>query len=262
MNRFKLMLAALIAIFFTACIQIEEEVELNNDGSGQINVKTDMGKLFEMVKTFASEEDLQKDNLAKSMDTLINLKDFIDTASNISAENKALLRDGVMKVKMNLKENLFNLDLKYPFRNASDANKLYSAINENGMMENALKGLNPNGSQAGAGSDPSMPAASGPGLEKFGSVYDISISKNEYKRTLNRARYDSLINDPKLQESKGMMAMMGDMAMNLTVKLPRKAKSVSNPKATLSDDKRTVTLKNDLTVALDSPENMEIIIKY
>lgn len=262
MNRFKLMLAALIAVFFTACIQIEEEVALNDDGSGEISVRSDMGKLFELVKGFASEEDLQKEGMDKAMDTMIYMKDKIDTAQNISAENKALLREGTMKVKLNMKENLFNLDMKYPFKNASDANKLYAAINENGMMEGALKGLNPNSAASGNGSDQAMPAPSGPGLEKFSSVYDISISKGEYKRTLNRARYDSLVNDPKLQESKGMMAMMGDMPMNLTVKLPRKAKSVSNPKATLSDDKKTVTLKNDLILALDSPQNMEIIIRY
>ena len=56
--------------------------------------------------------------------------------------------------------------------------------------------------------------------------------------------------------------MMGDMQMNLKVNLPRAAKSVSNPRATLSPDKKTVTLLNDLTIALDSPQNLEITIQY
>lgn len=262
MKQYKLMLAALIAVFFTACIQIEEEVELKDDGSGQISVSSDMGKLFELVKSFASEEDLQKEGMDKALDTMIYMKDMIDTAQDISAENKALLREGIMKVKLNMKENQFNLDMKYPFKNYSDANKLYAAINEKGMMGDALKGLKQNNAEDGSDGQPPVPGAGGPGLEKFSSVYDISFSKGEYRRTLNRARYDSLVSDPKLQESKGMMAMMGEMAMNLTVKLPRKAKSVSNPKAILSDDKKTVTLKNDIILALDSPQNMEIIIRY
>jgi hypothetical protein len=255
MKKYKLFLTALIALCFTACIQINEEVELKEDGSGKLTVKTDMGKLFEMLKSFATEEDLQKEGIDKAMDTTINMKDLVDTASNITPENKALLRNGVMHLNMNVKENLFKLDMNYPFKNISDGNKLYAAINQNGMMGDVLKGLNPNAKSETGASDNN-------GIEKIGTMYDVVMTNGKYSRTLNKPRYDSLVNDPKIQESKGMLSMMGDMQMNLVVKLPRAAKSVTNPKATLSADKKTVTLLNDLVVALDSPKNLEIIIQY
>lgn len=256
MKKYKLLLAALIAVCFTACIQIDEEVDIKNDGSGQMKVHTDMGKLFEMLKSFASEEDLAKEGINKAMDTTILMKDIVDTAKEVSAENKALLRNGVLHLNMNVKENLFKMDMNYPFNNMNEANKLYAAMNQDGMMGNVLKGLNPNGKPD------SSNTSEGSGIEKIGSMYDVAFTKSQYSRTLNKVRFQSISNDPKVQESKGMMAMMGDMQMNLKVNLPRPAKSVSNPRATLSADKKTVTLLNDLTVALDSPQNLEIIIQY
>lgn len=257
MKKYKLLLAAVFAVCFTACIQIDEEVELKEDGSGQMKVHTDMGKLFEMLKSFATEEDLAKEGINKAMDTTILMKDIVDTSKDVSAENKALLRNGLLHLNMNVKENLFKMDMNYPFKNLNEANKLYAAMNQDGMMGNVLKGLNPNGK-----TDNSANAAEGSGLEKIGSMYDVAITKGQYSRTLNKGRFEAMSTDPKVQESKGMMAMMGDMQMNLKVSLPRAAKSVSNPRATLSPDKKTVTLLNDLTVALDSPQNMEIIIQY
>ncbi|KIC94719.1 hypothetical protein [Flavihumibacter solisilvae] len=255
MNKAKMFLAALFAVCFVSCIQINEEVEIKEDGSGKLTIKSDMGKLFEMLKSFAGEEELKKEGMDRALDTTIYMKDMVDTATNITKENKALLRNGVMNLKMNIKENLFKLDMNYPFKNLSDANKLYSAMSGNGMMGNVLKGLNPNAGGQGDGADNA-------GIEKISSIYDVAISPGKYSRTLNKARYDSLLNDPKVQESRGMMAMMEDMQMNLTVKLPKAAKNVSNPKATLSPDKKTVMLMGGLMNALDSPQNLEIVIQY
>jgi hypothetical protein len=256
MNQYKLLIAALFALFFTACIQIDEEVEIRENGSGQMNVHTDMSQLFEMLKSFTSQEDLAKQGIDRAVDTTVYMKDVVDTATNITSENKALLREGKLHVNMNMQQNIFNMDMNYPFKSLEDANKLYAAINKNGMNANLLKGLNPNAGATGGGENDNG------GLDKISTMYDVVMSKGKYSRTLNKARFDSLANDPKIQEAKGMMAMMGEMSMNLKVTLPKPAKSVSNPKATLSPDKKTVFLKNDLSIALDSPQNLEIIIQY
>ena len=172
MKKYKLLFAALIAVCFSACIQIDEEVILKADGSGEMKVHTDMGKLFEMLKSFATEEDLAKEGINKAMDTTILMKDIVDTAKDVSAENKALLRNGVLHLNMDVKENLFKMDMNYPFKNLSDANKLYAAINQDGMMGNVLKGLNPNSNSENTG------ASDDSGIEKIGSMYDVAISNN------------------------------------------------------------------------------------
>ncbi len=253
MNKLKLLAAALLALCFTACITINEEVSINNNGTGNMRIHSDMGKMFEMLKSFAGEEEIKKEGMDKKMDTTIFMKDIVDTAKNMSAEDKALLRDGALKLKMNMQENLFDVDMNYPFKNLNDANKLYAAMNKGGGLASLMKGFN----QGDQGGDNSAG-----GIDKIGTLYDIRIKDGEYSRTLNQARYDSLMTDPRMQESKGMMGMMGDMGMNLLVKLPRAAKSVSNPKAVLSDDKKSVTLPGDIMIALDSPKTLEIVIRY
>ncbi len=252
MHKIKLLAAAVVALGFTACITIDEEVNINANGTGSMRVHSDMGKMFEMLKSFAGEEDLKKEGMDKKMDTTIYMKDLVDTASGMSAQDKALLRDGSLKLKMNIEQNLFDVDMSYPFKNVNDANKLYTAMNKGGGLSSLMKGLNQGSSEEGGSG----------GFDKIGGMYDVTITDGEYSRVLNKARYDSVMNDPRLQESKGMMSMMGDMAMNLTVKLPRAVKSVSNPKAVLSADKKSVSLPGDIMVALDSPKTLEIVIRY
>lgn len=259
MKTYKLLLTFLVTVLFTACIQIEEEVEIREDGSGTMAARTEMGQLFEMLKGFASPEDLQKDGMDKAMDTTIMMKDIVDTAQELSAENKALLRNGKLQLQMNMKENLFNINMNFPFKSIADANKLTKAMNELDVMGKSLKNL---GGQQPGPDQPAPIPSSGGGIEKINSMYDVTFSNGEYKKVLNKARYDSLMSDPKLQESKGMFSMMGDMSLNLTVKVPKKVKSVSNPRAVISADKKTVTLKGDIVAALDSPKLMEIIIRY
>ena len=260
MKKYKFLLSCLVAVCFTACIQIEEEVEIKADGSGSVAAKTEMGQLFEMLKGFASPEDLQKDGLDKAMDTTILMKDIVDTVQELSAENKALLRNGKMQLQMNMKENLFNINMNFPFNSIADANKLTKAMNEMDVMGKSLKNLG--GGQQPGPDQPAQIPTSGGGIEKINSMYDVSFSNGEYKKILNRARYDSLVNDPKLQESKGMLSMMGDMSLNLTVKVPKPIKSVSNPRAVITADKKSVSLKGDIIAAIDSPQLMEIIIRY
>ena len=259
MKKYKLLLTFLVTILFTACIQIEEEVEIREDGSGMVAARTEMGQLFEMLKGFASPEDLQKEGMDKALDTTILMKDIVDTVQELTAENKALLRNGKLQLQMNMKENLFNINMNFPFKSIADANKLTKVMTEMDVMGKSLKNLG--GQQPGPDQPAAMPGSGG-GIEKISSMYDISFSNGEYKKVLNKARYDSLISDPKLQESRGMFSMMGDMSLNLTVKVPKKVKSVSNPRAVISADKKTVTLKGDIVAALDSPKLMEIIIRY
>ena len=102
MNILKLTLVAIFAFCFTACIDITEEFEVRKDGSGQMNIKSDMGKLFELVKQFATDEDLQKEGMA-AKDTTIQFKSLLDSTSGLSAEEKELLRDGSIHMKMNMK---------------------------------------------------------------------------------------------------------------------------------------------------------------
>ncbi len=254
MKKIKLIVAVFVAMCFTACLEITEEITLHADGSGEMNVTTDMSKMVELLKGFAGEEDLQKEEMKKAVDTTIWLRDALDSAENIGPEERRLLQNGKLRMQMNFDSNLLKMYIQNPFTNISDANKLNTVINQNGVMERAMKGMN----QA----DEQQSAAPGTGIDKIGSIYDILFTKDGYSRTLNKAKYDSLMADPKLEEMKGMMAMMDEAHYTLRLKLPRAAKTVSNSRAVLSADKKEVTLTGSMTEMLDKPEILEIKVAY
>ena len=80
----------LLVTVFASC-NTKEDLEIKNDGSGTLVMKTDLGKMLEMVKNFAQEDDLKKDGLDKAIDTMMLMKDYVDTAKEIPADKKALL---------------------------------------------------------------------------------------------------------------------------------------------------------------------------
>ncbi len=73
---FKYVLTVAISIFFVSCYEVNEEIEINADGSGTYATRMDMGQLIDMMQTFAGEEELKKDGLDKVLDTTILFKIF------------------------------------------------------------------------------------------------------------------------------------------------------------------------------------------
>ncbi len=69
-----------------------------------------MGQLIDMMQTFAGEEELTKEGLDRVVDTTIYWKSMVDTAKNMPADQKELMKDGKMKLQMNIKEKLFKMD--------------------------------------------------------------------------------------------------------------------------------------------------------
>ena len=60
---------ALLPFTFVSCMDTREELEIKKDGSGTLVMKTDLGKMLEMLKGFAPADELQKEGLDKVYDT-------------------------------------------------------------------------------------------------------------------------------------------------------------------------------------------------
>ena len=68
--------------------------------------------------------------------------------------------------------------------------------------------------------------------------------------------------DPKLAEMQQGAEMGIEVLYNVTYKLPRPVKSVSNPKAKISDDKRSVSLRMNLMEIFTKPDDFAFTITY
>jgi hypothetical protein len=236
---------------------MNEEFNVHENGSGDFSVNMDMGQLLDMMKAFMPPEELEKADLGRAKDTTINMKDLVDTSSSLSAENKALLREGSLRMQMNMEEKLFKINMRHPFKNLDNLQKLYNTLGSgsNGIS-GLLKGMQPN-SPALGGSQPDM--------KQVSSYFDLATKKNSITRKLNKEKYATLLNDSMMQQMKQMGSMgggLGDVKMNTVIKLPAAAKKVTGTKAELSTDKKTILLRNNLLDIFEHPEMFEFSVEY
>ncbi len=253
---------ALLPFTFASCMDTREEVEIKKDGSGTLVMKTDLGKMLEMMKSFASADDLQKEGLDKAYDTTMLMKDYVDTAKSVPADRKAVLREGKVHLVMNLKENLGRFDMQFPFKSADQLQQLYTSLNSStgslkGMFDGMGKKLPGAGNEGNAGDQ-----GSDKGMPQIASVYDIVVKEGLYSRKVNKDRYDEFKQAVKLEELKQMGSMLGQMNYTLVIKLSRPIKKINNSKAVLSDDKKTATLSTDLMETFEHPELLALEIEY
>lgn len=258
MRSFKLLLVGLLTFCLTGCFEMNEEIEVSDNGSGTFSLNMDMGKLVEMMQAFMPAEEMSKADLQNPKDTTIQMKSILDSSSSISQESKALLRDGSMRLQMNMKEKLFKVNMHYPFKNAESLQKLYSSMGEgaSGLGE-IMKGMNPEAGASMGGQQPDM--------KQISSYFDLVSSKGNLSRKLNKEKYAGLATDPMMQQMKQMGEMgggLGEVIMKTTIKLPKAAKKITGSKATLSSDKKSVLLNNNMLDIYEHPEVFEFSVEY
>src|SRR5688572_10583813 len=110
MYKLKLVFVTLICILFVSCYEVNEEIVINENGSGSFVTKMDMSQLLEMLETMGGEEELAKEGLDRPIDTTIMMKSLMDSAKDVTAEQKALLQNGKLQLQMNAKEKVMKLN--------------------------------------------------------------------------------------------------------------------------------------------------------
>ena len=253
----KLFLVAVGCVLFTSCLEINEEVQIKENGSGQISTTMDMAQLIDMMQAMGGEEfDKKKD---EKIDSVLYLKSIVDTAQKLTAEQKALLRDGVVRVKMDLAAKEFKINMNYPFSSLEKLQKLNNTLSSGGMgFSEVMKGAMGNGNKEGG----DQPSSETPEMDQLLGIFDYNISNGLIKKTVNPEKLKKLMDSPKMAEMKQGADMGIEVLYNVTYKLPRPAKRVDNAKAKLSDDKRTVTVRNNLMEIFTKPEQFAFTIEY
>jgi len=254
MKKLRYIFVALIVFLAAACFEINEEIVIGKDGTGVYNTKMDMSAMMEMIKTMASEEDLAKNGMGKSLDTVLRMKDILDSVQDLTPDQKRLLQGGTVAMKMNMDENILKADINFPFHSFKDLQDLMQG-NSMGNMGDILK-------QAMAKNKGDAAAPAGPGFEQINSVFDVVVDKKMIARKLNKAKYDSLMQRPEMEQMQQMMGSGFEILTTTTIKLPRAVKKSDNPLIKLSDDKKTVTLKYDMMKLFKNPEQFSYSIEY
>ena len=267
MRVIRLIVAVCICLWLTSCIEINENVDIKENGSGKISTTTDLSQLVDMMQAFGGDEMQSRKN--DKVDTVINMKSIVDTAKNLTADQKALLRNGKVRLKMNLAEKVFNVNMEFPFENLEKFQQLNTLLSSGqGGMGTIMKslmgdaGANNNTKDTTQIIDQPAQVNPSPDLDQLTSVFDFNASNGLIKKTLNQEKYKKLIADPQVQQLKQFSDMGMEMLYTTTYKLPRPVKKVDNAAAKLSDDKKTVTIRQNFLEIFTAPEKFEYTIQY
>lgn len=263
MKTLRLLLLCLFPVIMMSCTDTREEVSIQSNGKGIMVVKTDLGKMLELLKNFGGK-DMATGDLEKAVDTTMLMKDFIDTAKNATPEQKALFHDAKIHLALNMKESMGKIDMHFPFASLDQLQQIYANMNSSqGGLKNLFNGMN--SKMPGAMPDQPSPTPEGnDDMPQISNVYDVVVKDGLYSRKVNKERYDAFAKGIKLEDMKQMGGMLGDLKMDYTLQLnlPRPAKRVSNAKAVQSADKKTVTLTNDLMEVFQHPELLSVEVEY
>ena len=239
------------SLLLTSCLESTQEITLNDDGSGTVSNTNDMSVLIGLVKQMGAGQELEKAGDQK-IDSSFSLAAGADSIPNLTPEEKELVKKGTANIIMNLKEEKFVTNIKFPFSSASEiqaCNKLSGKI-----LAETMK------SQMGAG----MPMGGGemPEASSLDDYYTYEFSNGELKRKLNKEKYAGAADDEYLKGIKEAGSMGLEMKANYIINLPRPAKEAEGKGLKLSDDKKKVTISVSIDDFFEDPSLLEFKIKY
>jgi hypothetical protein len=248
-----LFILSFVSILLTGCFETTEEITLNEDGSGNMAVTSDLSAVISLAKNMGGGADGLDKLTEKNMDTTISLGLIADSMQGLSVSEKEVLKKGAMQIKIDGKNEKFFTKMSFPF---SDPEQIASNNKQTAkVMGNRMKDL-------AAGSAAGIDDGNVPDISSFSDYYDIKFEKGEIKRTLNKEKYAKAESDEYLKGLKETAGMGIPVTATYIINLPRPVEKAEGKNVTLSEDKKKVTIKVDIDDFFSNPEKLEYKIKY
>lgn len=253
MKKTVFLLAAASVLFLTSC-QTTKEITLQDDGSGNYLVTTDMSGMIGMAKMSVPPEkfDQMKD---KAMDTTVSLDKMADLLEELTEAERVKVRKGTLALNMDMKDEKFITKLSFPFTSAGEigdldrlSSKVVTQFLKKQMGEQA--GQIPQGMPA----DDDMPQSS------IDDYFDVKTSSGVFERKLSDERFNAL----SAEQKQGMqqLASMGVGNSTIIINLPKPVKKTEGKNITVSDDKKRVTIESSAEDFFENAKDLEFRIEY
>lgn len=254
----KFLRIALVFAFFAfliSCYEVNEEIVINENGSGVYESRVDLSQLIDLIQSVAGQEELTKNGLDQAVDTVVSMKSILDSADDATRKENAWMENGKMFMKMNIPQRVFNIKVNIPYQNLG---QLQSLMTEQGnLMKNSFTGLLKNGPK-GDNKQDSADAT----FQDLVSIFKVTLNNGLIKKEVDTARFKQLMARPQAADIKQMADQGMEMMYIASFKLPRPVKNANNPLLKVSDDKRTVTLRYNLLDIVNDPAKYSFTIEY
>ncbi|MEO6550523.1 MAG: hypothetical protein ABIN94_21130 [Ferruginibacter sp.] len=259
MKHLKIVFACMVTIVLASCLDTEEKIQLNANNSGTYSLTIDLGR---MLKTASSLGSVSESKVKEKKDTIIYLKDVLNSAENITAAEKALYMDAMVKVHINEAKDEMILEMSSPFKNSTGLAELKN--NFPAMMSKLKVFQNATGDSDKAGVESEDSKIDKKSINPVGDQFSFMISPGKISnKVINLNAFKKKIaNDSTLGMMRQMTSMMGDFDYRTIIVLPKTVKRYDGPGSSISADKKTLTFFTTLSEMLEHPEKASYELEY
>jgi hypothetical protein len=250
------------AVFLTGCFEITQDLTINKDGSGNFSSTTDMSQMVSLAMQMAGDKMKEQ---KMNTDTTIQFKSVLDSAKELSPANKELLKDGEVHVVMKMDDSKFMINSSIPFSNLGDAEKINSLMQQQvsgKFLDKAMKEAMKEAGKSGDSTTSMLGQQQSPALSLPENYFVLSCKNGLISRTADKAKLASLGQDEMINQLKQMGSMGAPLKTNFVIHLARPAKKVEGKNIKVSDDKKTITIANELSDLFDDPALFEFRVEY
>jgi hypothetical protein len=254
MKKLLISLLALTMVCISSCLDTQDEVTINKDGSGVYVNTVDLSGILDMMQmaviTDTSAAKGLNEFADKNIDSTISLRSFTDTSTTLTEEQKTLLQNGTAHILLDQKEKQFRVTMKYPFKKMEDVAKIME-LQQSGKGYMPLKSSKDSSGLTGMGDE---------GLPAMDKILSITFKNGLIERKVDEEK----LNDLKTKEQTNQQAEMMFREINYStiIHLPSPVKSSQGERLTISDDKKTIRMKFNLWDIMQNPQLMNFRIAY
>lgn len=244
--KLKLFYLAFLCLIFTAC-HFNETLTLNPDGSGSMNLELNLDQMMEVTQGMGGDENIIK------LDTLIVVKDMLaekkDSIAKLPKKDRDILKKMELykiRVLADSDKNTMRYHLMTDFKDVQELDGITDAL---GKLGN-LAPISGSGSLQNTSQDDDSDDLIG---------VNFSFKNNIFKR--EGYIKDKVLHKQQMDSLKPMEGFFGTSLYSLQYSFPKKIKRISNSKAEISSDKKSVSVQAMFIEYFKDPKILDLEVE-
>ena len=242
------------ALLLFGCMNINEDIDVGANGDGTYSEEIDLSSLLQFINAAASMDSSAENSSMPDMDSSFSLKNVADTSTTLTAEEKRLMQNASMRIMSNQADNVFKMQLIFPFSSMQDLGKLLAMNSAKNSLGLVMKGAGLDKSMHSDNDEKEMP--------DLASVYITTCTKGVIDKKMDEEKWKTMQQDEQLIQLQQSGEMMKSYTYTTTIHLPSPAKKLTGEKAALSTDKKTVIVQGSIADMANHPEAFTYHIEY
>ncbi|MDB5007670.1 MAG: hypothetical protein JWQ84_402 [Mucilaginibacter sp.] len=242
-----------VLLCFSGCVDIEEHYDFKSDGSCNVVYGFDMSSAVSVLMNLMTDSVKATPQFSMVKDTTLDFYTALpdSTQQKMTPEEANMAKTSNLSIKMDLKKNIMKVSINHHAKNSADLEyylKHLSKISMNSQLNPVTKDKATHGfdaQQLVAGED----------------YYLYEITPHKFYRVIDKVKFNAFLK--RTQSTFAMAkAMLIDMPYKVVLNFAKPIKKLNNPKATLSADRKRVTLITNMDDVMKNPAVMNLKIDF